>query len=670
MEKLVESMVPDASVTTDLDMASGVSASPSMSAPGAIRQPVNVPNGSLSPAIPAGLLAGVHSRGSASQSSPAMLTPESAQAANMESERVPAQGYERVCRTLQGLFPDQQDMNTIVRESPGVLFVTSLFYSNKDITEGNSEPLSHLTLIPPVSSHPTVLARRLLQVSICMQQLPPAFDTANLVMKSTIAQTMANIVSTVIDLVTSNDEVIGTAEGLECLILQGVWQANAGNLRKAWLSYRRALSLGQLMGIDRAGSHALKSADPRSNSKLQPSPESLWYRIIFCDRYFSLVLGLPIGAQDNSFASDEATARDTPAEKLEKFHTVIAGRIIDRNSNKTPQAYATTQIIDCDLEAAAQNMARQWWAEPILSPFATPAQIAQSTSHLNLQIHHFSLLVLLHLPYLLRDPSESRYDYSKATCVRSSREVLKRFISFRSLISSAFACRHIDYAALMAAMTLLLSYLSPKPGTSANPQPLATCGQREEDRKLVEVVRERMEHVAIVNHDRLSRESADMVGQLMVILEAQSAGHGHSVSECGSAALERLHLAIPYLGTISIHPNSSAMAAAPFAEGLTVGGAAHLLCANSSANGLQHAPDAPLKPLATGGIEQAMDFNTTIEEPQFSPGDYVANGMYMEFEPQDENLLFPDLMAEGDDWAFQGVDTTYWSLLNGGMGSG
>jgi hypothetical protein len=571
---------------------------------------------------------------------------------------------------LLALFPDQRDINTIVHESVGSLFVTTLFHSRRDIMEGKCESPASVAVIPPATSHPSVLARRLLQLSICIQQLSPTFDKGNLVMKSNLSQAMTNIVSTVVNLVTSNDEFIGTAEGLECLILQGIWQANAGNLRKAWLSHRRALSLGQLVGIDRENAHALKSADPALSPNQQASPGSMWYRTVFCDRYFSLVLGLPIGSPDNSFASDEATARDMPIEKLEKFHTVVAARIADRNSNKTPQAFTITQAIDYDLETAARKMDPGWWAEPTINPFSTPQEMAHSMAHLAIQIHHFSLLVLLHLPYMLRDPSESRYDYSRTTCVNSSREVLRRFITFRSLICSAFSCRHVDYSALIAAMTLQLSYLGQPPGAlSARRLPLADCTQGMEDRRLVVMVRERMEHVALLNDDRLSRESADMVGRLMVVLEAASQRDGGDQSACPGAMLHHLQLAIPYLGTVSIHPNRSskttavatAAAAAPCPSGL-----GDLATVQPTATGTTQCPTE-----AVGDdLGQPMDFGNI--GPSFTQGaEDAASGMYMEFEPQGaDTVLFPDLMAESDDWIFQGVDTTYWSLLNGDMRPG
>ena len=53
------------------------------------------------------------------------------------------------------------------------------------------------------------------------------------------------------------------------------------------------------------------------------------------------------------------------------------------------------------------------------------------------------------------------------------------------------------------------------------------------------------------------------------------------------------------------------------------------------------------------GSTEAMDFG----------------GMFMDLEPLDSMMMetgVPALTAETSDWVFQGVDTTYWSLLNGG----
>ena len=66
---------------------------------------------------------------------------------------------------------------------------------------------------------------------------------------------MEKCVTAVSNLVTSDDELIGTVEGLECLILNGGFQINVGNMRRAWLNFRRALNIAQLMGLHRSSAN-------------------------------------------------------------------------------------------------------------------------------------------------------------------------------------------------------------------------------------------------------------------------------------------------------------------------------------------------------------------------------------------------------------------------------
>ncbi|KAK0615156.1 hypothetical protein B0T17DRAFT_379367 [Bombardia bombarda] len=715
MARLVDRIMPEASRTitssTSGRSASGPSdrASPTPSHDtvtdddAAYRPALDILQNSASSESPVGLLLGLRYMENNAQKSPSMLTPESeptnsCPTAGRDKANTPTSAkavlskYDKICRALHALFPSQHDIDLFTKTSVGVYFLTSLFISFRDSLEGKSETAETLAAIPPSASHPTVLSKRLLQICICMQQMGPSFDVDMLQMKTSYIDTMTNIISTIADLVTCNDELVGTAEGLETLVLQGIWHANAGNLRKAWLSYRRAISLGQLMGIDHGSSRLLKFVDPTTAPNKRPTAAGLWYRINFSDRFASLLLGLPVGSPDNSFATEEAMKRDTQMERLEKRHTVIAGRIIERNANKTSEAYAITQSIDCDLENAAASLGQDWWQEPSLgSPLIHTAEKLGPMLHLMQQIHHFDLLILLHLPYMLRSPSESRYEYSKMTCARASREVLKRFIPFRAEISAAWACRHVDYSALVAAMTLLLSYLRQHQEPS---HPTPSCEQRAEDRALVELVRERMQHVGVINQDKLSHEAADMLGRMMPILDSIDASLTNGMSELNTNVVKCLQISIPYLGTVNIHPSMSLPATVVAAPSTPVGSVCPRAAtavetdaclrgevvpsfhdANNTGIG-QVQPEAQLAGLETVAAANVaaqqsyvlshMDLMTM--DPSLLPRDATINGMWMDFDPQpmDGVLEFPDLMAEADDWVFQGIDTTYWSLLNGG----
>jgi hypothetical protein len=121
--------------------------------------------------------------------------------------------------------------------------------------------------------HPTSIARSILYIAVCVQQLDPDFDRSRLHLLPSVDARLDKYMTTVQALVTSDDEMVSTIEGLECLVLQGLYHINAGNPRRAWLTFRRALNLGQLMGINR-----------KKGSKIRGGRE-IWFQAVRADRY-------------------------------------------------------------------------------------------------------------------------------------------------------------------------------------------------------------------------------------------------------------------------------------------------------------------------------------------------------------------------------------------------
>lgn len=593
---------------------------------------------------------------------PATVTPQGVSSrppTSAGSKNFPAPKHFWVCTTLRSIIPQQSIREAVVAASPGATYVQCMFYSEAERSQGKAEPSSALSTLPPVPSHPLLLAKRVLQMLVCIQQLPPVFDWETLGAGHSKTEIMSRLSSTV-TLVTSNDELVGYAEGIECLVLQGCYQANSGNLRKAWISIRRALSLAQMMGIDRGHSVAFRSCDPDINGTHRTSADVLWYKVVFWDRYLSLILGFSVGSPGNDFASDKACEGDTPIDRLGKIHTVMSARIIERNNDHHKDLarhyanYATTQEIDLELESAAKYMPPGWWDEPRLDLFASYDSLWDATARIISQIHHFTLMLLVHVPYMLRDLSSPRYDYSKTTCVNSARELLSRFFTFRTHDVSAYSCRRVDYAGLIAAMTLCLSYLGRRRGETWE------SARVREDVELVEMTRRRMQHVAGVNGDRLSKEAMGIIEQLAPIIDRAAASLGERRGSVPGAmarsteAPKDLHFNVPYLGSIDIKMSAN----------LTPG-----VSAASEWHGHRRHPSS-----ATGALERMALSPTqsvsSYETPQFSDIGFLR------FAPFDDQAPFgsgtelglePDFMAGAEEWALQGVDATYWSLFEGIM---
>jgi hypothetical protein len=105
---------------------------------------------------------------------------------------------------------------------------------------------------PGPTSHPVLIARYMLHVSIFLQHVCPSRVETQGLSESprTIRDRLSDLA---ISLVTSNDELLGSIEGLECVMLESMYQANVGNLRRSWVSGRRAIGVAQLMALDQPG---------------------------------------------------------------------------------------------------------------------------------------------------------------------------------------------------------------------------------------------------------------------------------------------------------------------------------------------------------------------------------------------------------------------------------
>lgn len=119
---------------------------------------------------------------------------------------------------------------------------------------------------------PASIARILLYLASCLQQLDTGFDTTQLKLYPSVEARMERYVATVQTLVTSDEELVSSIEGLDCLIVQCSYHVNAGNPRRAWLTIRKALNIGQLMGI-------------HLTSCTIPGAKHAWSHIIQGDRY-------------------------------------------------------------------------------------------------------------------------------------------------------------------------------------------------------------------------------------------------------------------------------------------------------------------------------------------------------------------------------------------------
>ncbi|KAL2204937.1 hypothetical protein CC79DRAFT_1370753 [Sarocladium strictum] len=291
-------------------------------------------------------------------------------------------------------------------------------------------------------------------------------------------------------------------KGLECLNCVGVYLMNDGKLRKALPSLRRASVLAQFMGAHRgASSIKIRQHDPTSKISL----ETTWSHLNYCERYVSLLIGLPSPLTKGRFAAPTKPEHETDGEWLEKVHIDICKRVILRNQDDNRYDLVMTYEIDQQLNQAAASLSPDFWQHLEITPDMTQVDFMSRIISSMSQIIHYHLLTVLHIPFLHLSTTNHRFDQSKSTCLFACREVLARFASFRRIVDIVFCCLWVDFTAFTASMTLLLSHLTFPQQRSE----WMLAHQRQSDRALIMKAMESMDTLNSLNGEADCRDDED-----------------------------------------------------------------------------------------------------------------------------------------------------------------
>ncbi|KAJ5648964.1 uncharacterized protein N7484_002687 [Penicillium longicatenatum] len=426
---------------------------------------------------------------------------------------------------------------------------------------------------------------------------------------------MRRLADTAINILMTNDNIIDCIEGLDCLMIESWYHANGGDLWKGLVTIRRAMTLAQLMGFYRPGRAQCKVVEHNTEAY----PELVWFRIVSIERYLCLMLDVPQGTQDRTMASESMLASDTPMGRLDRIHCVIASRILERNQTD-PDSHdiALTQGLDEELQNASGGLSPRWWLTPNLATaMSQPEALFWDMRRLFHQLYHYSLLIQLHLPYMLRSSVIGEiYDYSRSTCINASREILSRFVMFHSFNRIAF-CSHIDEHRR-------------RPPSVTRPQRFRNhrvsrgnllAHQRPCDHALIEKVLESIEEVSRLDGDAMSVHSSSLLRRLMAI-EAEAAdetlhhdGVQVPVAEQEphpSDSSDTVRMSIPYFGFIKITRKGISLDAAETSQ------TQYQITEGFSANG----DDLQAAAFSSGSGMSSMNPNAGGKTPAYSTPNY------------------------------------------------
>jgi hypothetical protein len=554
--------------------------------------------------------------------------------------------YQTLSNRLLAAFPSQKDVDYLYETGGETLMFFQNLIKKSSSTTGldSTANANNFPEILPSHTHPVIIAQKLLVYAIFIQHLTHE-EASGL---SEPVQVLVRRLGDAARMISTNDDLVGTIEGLECVMLEGTFQANCGNLRKAWLAGRRAISIAQLMGIDHKADASLSKANEPGEKF---NPHSMWFRLVYVDHFLCLLLGIPNSIDHNTLSEDVSWNDDAMSAKLKRMHIKIAARILQRNHNRSLQEIErreVTEKLDKDLLQAAKSMPDDFWRPPNFFGLKRHSLDAMSEAvRLSDQIFHYSLLIQLHLPFLLRFSAEGRCEYSNVACVNASREVLTLFITYRTFNRVASACRFSDFLSLMAAMTLLLSHLeSHRRQGSYN----ILAHQRLGDRAMMKQVLENMELISKLNADDvLMDKSACLLRQLLDIEAEAADGRTYSAEKVAEDHEESeghvLILSVPYFGTIRFAR-----------EGI------------ATTRDKQQADPIQMHMLNGNELSVSTALNSTLSQD-------CTIGIISYTQPDSNQLMYdndnmqtgyPGFAANLDDWTFQGVDGAFFdSLMKG-----
>jgi hypothetical protein len=458
---------------------------------------------------------------------------------------------------LFSILPDPAISVEIMKSSK--LFRAPLQIAQSQQSSNGERSFGAADILP--TAHPVSFAQRLIQLALCLQH----FDTNSsehlkVQLRQPVRDVARRYYAAACHLVISQDFLIASIDGLQTLMLQGRYHITIGDLRTSWLIHRRAANIADAMGF------------PKLAETVGGRAESVWFELIYSDRFISLVLGLPTAITNNP-PSITDYMDITPTQRLERIHVLVAGRLITRNLRMQRQKgdtqdevladkdYQEMIRIDQQLKKATRLMPTVWWLVPSLENTASDLEVAQKTAKLLVQMHQYYLVVLLHQPYIIQQlvggdynrdfgRTSATYMYSKLAATSTSREVITRYLVLRNYHRSP-SSRAMDDKGFTASLTLLLAHLDGHSLGNAN----VLEHQRPHDLGIIEQVIDLLEDISTFDAHSLDLPRAEILRNFIEVEADAADGSSYRTWKSDGAdgdETDSLRLSIPYFGNLHI----------------------------------------------------------------------------------------------------------------------
>ncbi|KAJ4990483.1 NmrA-like family protein [Stagonosporopsis vannaccii] len=475
---------------------------------------------------------------------------------------------------LLKLWPEEYDLNYIYTLPPHLSTHLNLGTSSAGDTLRHPGTVRAMLRLPPPGSHPVLIARKLLTLGSVAQGALSLPDV-DVQRQERFKQLMTAILDTITNSVTTNEELISSVEGLECITLEALIQNHMGRLHQAWRTLRRATTIAQILGLHRDAplrTELFLDLDTRSTF----DAEHLCYQVVCMDRYLSMTLGLPHASSLPYATTSDQLAAFSPIDRMARLQCEIAKRLLERHKRDVSDNSAIDSML---LDSAAQ-MPHHWWLVPEPNTLLSDEQDHSDTvARFTYQMSHHHLLLRLHMPCILQPFDDASHACGKRIAWNASRKILSCFLAFRKWNSSGYYCRGMDFLVLIALTVLCVSHIDARRVGAITSAELAHSYAT--DRAMMQQVLEVMQWK---DHDDLASQLAKMMQSLLDIEADAARGTEYSAMAVDSSDVtaeyqselldegRKLWLRIPYYGTIVLQrtPGMVLNAASSAGEGAAV----------------------------------------------------------------------------------------------------
>ncbi|KAH8812288.1 hypothetical protein F5884DRAFT_855590 [Xylogone sp. PMI_703] len=298
------------------------------------------------------------------------------------------------------------------------------------------------------SSIPVNAAKALLFLGLCVQQLP--LEHRQLYLRN-LPGSANDLIDRYYDsaeaLLSLDERIKGSIEGLEAIELQMRITMNMGKPRKAMFRARSALNFAIFQGLHRPQNYT----DTRKRK--------MWAHIWQAERFVSMTLGIPSSTSDSYPGLSKRYVLNSVAAKFTHDIAVMAGHVNERNLNhdSVESFHSATLRIDQEIQASLADL-----PPGFLDSQPTPDMpLEEIYSFQSLKLYYWNLVKSVHYPYIFKPVLDQVCEYNRQTGLDACRKLIEVYRTLRIVSGKEIiVCDLMDYEAFSAALVIVIHLFS------------------------------------------------------------------------------------------------------------------------------------------------------------------------------------------------------------------